>query len=145
MTSTWISHTFGGFVSALEIIVLLGVVGFMTWRLFMTGVWFDGDIVRIQRLFNSVVLSRSHCVCVQLKKAKMMDLQVWIQLDDGRQVLCPIRLFDIDIPGQPGANSFIYSGLGFSRKWRLEALGALAQQIPLSPEWARRFAEVVGP
>ena len=72
-----------------------------------------------------------------------MDLRVSIELHDGRDVPCPIMLYDIDVPGASDATSSWYRGVAVTRTWRLEALRLLAQEIPLAPDWARKFAGVV--
>ena len=136
-------HRLGGVLASLVAFagVLLG--GLVQWRSWRRGIWFDRDVVRVERLFTAQLLERSQCRCVQLKKAGFMDLRVSIELHDGRDVPCPIMLYDVDVLRASDATSSWYGGLAVTRTWRLEALRLLAQEVPLAADWARKFARVV--
>ncbi len=136
-------HRLGGVLASLVAFAGVLIGGLVQWRSWRRGIWFDRDVVRVERLFTAQLLERSQCRCVQLKKAGFMDLRVSIELHDGRDVPCPIMLYDVDVPRASDATSSWYGGLAVTRTWRLEALRLLAQEIPLAADWARKFAGVV--
>ena|GEM_PF-1813088 len=138
-------HRLGAVLTSLVAFAGVLIGGLVLWRSWRRGIWFDRDVVRVVRLLTSELLDRSQCRFVQLKKTGFMDLRVSIELHDGRDVPCPIMLYDIDIPEASDASSSWYRGLAVTRTWRLDALRSLTQEIPLSPDWARKFARVGGP
>jgi hypothetical protein len=138
-------HRLGAVLASLVAFTGVLIGGLVLWRSWRRGIWFDRDVVRVERLFTAQRLERSQCRCVQLKKAGFMDLRVSIELHDGRDVPCPIVLYDIDVPGASDATSSWYRGVAVTRTCRLDSLRSLTQEIPLAPDWARKFARVEGP